>query len=170
MKELVSNLITVLKNEFEYYQKLKDLAEIKNQAIIDNDVDELSQQIEKDKKVIETLDNLEEKRVDVLVALREELGLEEGQLEYEVLIENISDRAGEELNRVREKLLQVMEELHQINEQNKVLLQEAIKLNNFSFNMIANIVEPDLDTYTDNNKSNKNKSDSKIKRIIDRRA
>ena len=167
--QLISHLIETLQDEYQYYQKLRDLADSKNDAIVANDVDKLSDLIENDKKVIETLDNLEAERNDILKEMRDILGLDEGELEYEVLADNLSETWTEKLNEVREKLLKVMEELHEINEQNKVLLQEAIKLNNFSFQMISDVVEPNTQTYN-NQKNKKDKSNNKINRIIDRRA
>ncbi len=162
----INKLIKILEQEYELYHELYKLASSKKEAIIENNVQELNNLIEKDEKVINSFNQLESERNQLLDDLKDNYNLETENLNYSRLIKELSDPWKEKMTQIRNKLLDVIDKLNQQNEQNKVLLKEAIKLNNFSYKMIAQILEPDNKTY----KKDKKDKDERINHIIDRKA
>lgn len=167
-QELVNNLINILQKEYDYYQTLCDLACAKKEALINNNVEELAQLVEKDTEKIELVQQLEEKRNNILANFSQELGLEK-EVKLNNLLKEIPKPYQNKLKNIRKKLLKVIEEFQQINEENRVLLEEAIELNSFSFKMMANIVEPDSQTYDNTNNNNNKESGNKVRHIMDRK-
>ncbi|MFW5985577.1 MAG: flagellar protein FlgN [Halanaerobiaceae bacterium] len=164
-EKLLDNLYAVLKTEYEYYQKLNDFASEKKEAIIENDVEKLTEIIEKEKDIIAEINQLEDKRDNLLAEFNSKVDLDTEQLNYSQLVENISQKWETRLGELREKLLNIIDELHQKNEENKSLINEAIKLNNFSFKMMTRLLNPDSNTYNPDDKG-----EDSSNHIMDRRA
>lgn len=165
--DLISRLVTILKKEYRYYQRLNKLALGKKDSIIDNDVDKLSQLVKEDDRIITDLEELEKERILIMDKLAELYKLDPGNINYSQLIKLIPESWQEELVSLREDLLIIIDELHDRNQQNKVLIEEAIKINNFSLNVLMKALEPDNQTYGKNSNS---PDKDKITHLIDRRA
>ena len=164
--ENISLLINIIKKEYEYHQKLCESARDKKVAIIENSVEDLAGVIEKEEDLLNDLNQLENKRARVLKEIADDYKFNNKTPNYNMLkAELATDRQGE-LKNIRNKLLSVIDELKKVNEENKVLLEEAIKLNKFSFELIADSLSPANTTY-DQNENNKEK---KVKNIVDHRA
>ncbi len=157
-------LIEILEEEYAYYCKLNELAAEKKETIIENDIDNLTRLVKEDEKIITQLNQLEAKRSELLVGLQGEEDSEEG-LNYRQLMGLMNDNWEEKFTQVRSRLLEIIDELYRRNDQNRVLLEEAIKLNNFSFNMLKEAVNPTKNLY--NKKRGKDKDD--MPRLVDRR-
>ena len=166
-KKIISSLIDVLKKEYEYHQKLCDSALSKKKAIIENEIEELTDIINEEKILLNDLDELENERNQVLNNLAQEYDFKENPPQYNLLKEKLPDKYKQDLKNIRDKLLEVIEELQKINEQNKVLLQEAVKLNNFSFDLMAEVLEPQTNVYGNDEE---NDDENKTQHIMDRKA
>ena len=164
--DIISSLINVLKKEYKYHQKLCETARAKKEVIIENKIKDLSEIIEKEKVLLSDLNELEDNRSQYLDLISTEYNLESNPPQYNILKKELDSSQKNELKDIREKLLKVIEELQSINQENKILLEEAIKLNNFSFELIANSLEPENNIYD----KNTTKKDKKVKNIIDRKA
>ena len=165
-QEQVADLISVLDDEYEFYRQLNDFAVRKKDAIIENEVEELTEIIEEEQVIIEKINKKEDKRDQLLRKLVEEEGLDAEAPDFEELLSAVKkEEQQDRLQEIREKLLQVIDDLHQKNEDNKILLEEAIKFNNFSYNMIAQILEPHANTYNP-----EGDSDDSTSHILDHRA
>ncbi|MEJ6950163.1 flagellar protein FlgN [Natronospora cellulosivora (SeqCode)] len=158
-------LLEVLKEEEKLYSKLLELANEKKEAIVANDIDNLSKLLQDDNEIISLLNQLDQERFELIKSICENKGVEKQDPSFKELIKLIPEPWQEPLSASRNKLLALIDELHEQNEQNKFLINEAIKLNNASVNMFLKAVEPENTTYNNKQKSVDNKS----AHIIDRR-
>ncbi|MFW6028861.1 MAG: flagellar protein FlgN [Halanaerobiales bacterium] len=166
MSENIEKLFEILKKEYELYTKLKETANKKNTAIIDNEIDDLAKAVERENEIIDNLEELEEIREDILSILEDKYDLAQN-FQFSNLINNFPEELQEEYLELRNSLLEVIDEIHEKNQENALLLDEAIKLNNFSLKMLTKAVSPENSTY------NKDKLKNKVKQgynIIDRKA
>ena len=165
--ELLKKLIQILKKEYREYQKLLELAEEKKDALVANDIDVLSSLLNNEEEILETINQFDAAREDIIIELSTELDLVSSEINYSQLIEHLPDKWVNKLKPVREKLLTTINELHELNESNKMLINEAIKLNNLTYKSIAQIIEPNNNTY---NRETTGKSDNSTTHIMDRKA
>ena len=166
-EQLLKQLIEILKKEYQEYEKLLSLAEQKKESLIENDVDRLSNLIDTEEEVLTTISDYDNQRDKLVYTLSQELEIDHQEINYSELIDHIPEEWVKKLEPVRDKLLTIIDELHTINESNKMLIDEAIKLNNLTYKTIAQIVNPDNRNY---NPDQDNKSDNSTTHIIDRKA
>ena len=149
MSENIEELYNILAKEHELYEKLNQTASKKNEAIVENEIDDLADVVENEDELLKKIEGLEEKRTKIIVNLAEKYDLED-DFQYSNLINNFPEKWQNEKN-----------------EENTMLLDEAIKLNNFSLNMLSKAVSPENGTY---NKKQTNKKGKQNYNIIDRQA
>ena len=165
MDKNIEFLYELLKKEYGLYQKLQDRAIQKKEIIIANDIEKLTEIVQEDNEIISEIAELEEKRRDIINELNIDISLDNQMINYQKLFEKLPESWKEKYSLLREDLIKIIDELQEQNEQNKVLLEEAIKINDFNFNMMTRILEPNLETYNPKN----NKNESKITHIVDRK-
>lgn len=166
MSENIEELYNILSEEYELYQKLNKTASEKNEAIVENEIDDLAEVVENEDEFLKKIEELEEKRTKIIVDLAEKYDLKD-DFQYSNLINNFPEDWQDKFSEIRKKLLEVIDEIHEKNEENTMLLDEAIKLNNFSLNMLSKAVSPENGTYNKNQTSQKGKQNYNI---IDRQA
>jgi len=166
MSENIEELYNILSEEYELYQKLNKTASEKNEAIVENEIDDLAEVVENEDEFLKKIEELEEKRTKIIVDLAKKYDLKD-DFQYSNLINNFPEDWQDKFSEIRKKLLEVIDEIHEKNEENTMLLDEAIKLNNFSLNMLSKAVSPENGTY---NKKQTNKKGKQNYNIIDRQA
>jgi len=67
-------LVTILKEQVEQYTALLELAQEKQQILVDNDLNRLEQLTAKEQKLILTISKLENKRLQIISTLGDVLG------------------------------------------------------------------------------------------------
>ncbi len=165
--KMLKNLLELLEEEYEYYCKLNGLALEKRDFLIDNDIEGLTRLLEEDNEIIAVLEGLEEKRVKLVNRLATTYKLGPEDINFTRLSRVLPEEWQSDLALLKDKLLQIIEELHNQNEQNKILVEEAVKLNNFSINMLIKAIEPDNQIYDP--VQGKKADNKKMTHIIDRR-
>jgi len=166
MSENIEELFETLKKEYDIYTQLKETANAKKDAIVTNEIDDLAEAVERENEILDDLEKLEEKREEILKLLEQKYDLAQ-DFQFSNLINNFPQKWQEKFTELRNDLLEVIDEIHEKNQENAVLLDEAIKLNNFSLKMLTKAVSPENGTY------NKDKVNNKVKQgynIIDRKA
>ncbi len=170
LEKLLKQLKQLLKQEYRYYRRLDRLATAKKEAIIDNSIQDLGSVLKEEQQIIEQIDLLEKERQQLLAKMefqfREKLSDYEAEFNFTFLLEHLSDKKVDGLREIRDKLLIIIDQLHQKNVKNRMLLEEAIKLNNFSYKMITSILEPENNTY---NPDQQTKNISKLRHLMDRK-
>ncbi|MFP4662670.1 MAG: flagellar protein FlgN [Halanaerobiales bacterium] len=164
-QSIYKELAEVLNKEYKEYLKLNDLAQSKKDTIVNNDVEQLGELIKDDSEIISKINELEKERSRIIGEICRNNNLASEDINFTQLINVIPEPWKDELCKVRNQLLEVIDELHTQNEQNKYLVTEALKLNNASLNIFINALQPENKTYNMKQK----KLDSKSSHIIDRR-
>ena len=152
-EQLLNELVNILKEENRIYNNLLDIAEDKKETLINNEIETLFDHVESDREYIDQISDLEEKRLEIMDDIQENYGINSEELSYLEFVDELPDKWGEELNPVREDLLATLEEFHVINEENKKLIEEAVKFNKFSIDLIVDNLKKSEVTYHDQNKN-----------------
>ena len=146
--KLKKELLNILKEEKELYQKLFEIAEAKNEALVNNDTDKLVETVENDREVISEIEAKDQQRNDKIQEIKAEFEIELEKDSYSNLIKKLPEGWGETLNPIREELLELTDEFHNLNEQNQKLLEQAIELNQISFETIVKSIKDQDTTYS----------------------
>lgn len=144
----LNELTEILKEEHELYKKLLDIAENKKETLINNNIESLFEHVESDREHIEKVAELEEKRLTLMSEIKENFAIED-DLSYMEFVGQLPDHWGEKLNPIRNELLETLEEFHVINEENKKLIEEAVKFNKFSIDLIIENLNNNDYTYNE---------------------
>jgi len=144
----LEELTEILKEENELYEKLLDIAEDKKETLINNNIESLFNLVENDRDYIEQVSELEERRLTLMNDIKENFAIED-DLSYMGFVEQLPDHWGEKLNPIRNKLLETLEEFHILNEENKKLIEEAVKFNKFSIDLIIENLNNNEYTYNE---------------------
>ena len=159
--QLLSELVEILKEENRIYENLLEIAENKKENLINNEIDSLFEQVESDQEYIDEVSKLEDKRLEVVEEIEEDFDINTDNLSYLEFVGQLPDKWGDKLNPVRENLLETLEEFHVINEENKRLIEEAVKFNKFSIDLIVDNLNNNQYTYHDKNQSSPRLLDKK---------
>lgn len=166
MSNIFEELLKLLKNECSYYKELAKLAFQKKEVIIDNNIEELTELLEEDSKILDNIESLEVKRKKATSSLADSYNVNIDELNFEKIIGLAAPEFKEQLKEIKGELLAVIEELHDQNEQNRLLINEAMKLNNFSLNLMMKMLEPESKTY---NPKQENQNKNRVIHLIDRK-
>jgi flagellar biosynthesis/type III secretory pathway chaperone len=146
--KLREELLNILKEEKELYQKLFEIAEAKNEALVNNDTDKLVETVENDREVISEIEAKDQQRNDKIQEIKAEFKIELEKDSYSNLIKKLPGEWGEALNSIREELIELTDEFHNLNEQNQLLLTQALELNQLSFETIMENIKKEDTTYS----------------------
>ncbi|PTV96841.1 FlgN protein [Halanaerobium saccharolyticum] len=146
--KLKKELLNILKEEKELYQKLFEIAEAKNEALVNNDTDKLVETVENDREVISEIEAKDQQRNDKIQEIKAEFEIELEKDSYSNLIKKLPAEWGETLNPIREELIELTDEFHNLNEQNQLLLTQALELNQLSFETIMENIKKEDTTYS----------------------
>ena len=137
MAGLISNLIDVLKGQVVLYQQVSALSAQKKEHIIANDIESLRKIVAEENMVVPKLlrQDKERERImkDICTVLNK--NQEDMTLTYLVtLMENQPEH--EELADIVEKTKAAVYELNDLNEANKILIQNALEYIDYNINLI----------------------------------
>lgn len=138
MASLIDNLITTLNTENDEYNTLLNLSMEKTGIIVKGDVDALNNMVEREQEVIERITVLEKKREECTKDIAIVLNKDYRTLTLPLLIEYLKgqEREVKLLSEVHNRLKDTMSGMVQVNEQNKVLLQESLDMVEFEMNLL----------------------------------
>lgn len=165
LADLTDELCSILSALEKQYKLVYKLAENKQDAVVDNDIDELMKVVEKEEKLMEKIDSLEDKRQEITDRLSSLTGEEEFNLS--TLCEYISGQQHDRVAELQERLQRLLEDLSWLNEQNRELLLEAMKFNEFSLKLLLKGTAEDQ-TYSPD--SGEKQNGTQVRNIIDHRA
>ena len=147
-EKLKEDLLKILKEEKELYQELFEIAEEKNEALVNNDTDQLLETVENDREVIADIETKDKERNDKINEIKTEFELELEKDSYSNLIKELPKNWGADLNPIREELIELTDKFHSLNEQNQKLLEQALELNQISFDTIVESIKEQDTTYS----------------------
>ncbi len=153
MASLVDELVSVLREEEKLYTALLECAEKKTQILVEANIPELEKltAIEQDKS--DALLSLGNKQVQLLKDINTVLGKKVEKLTVTILIGYLGaqPKVQEELTSARDSLIDAANQLQRRNEQNEILLKQAIELTEFDITLFKSIRQaPETANYNKN--------------------
>ena len=141
MASLMEELIDVLEKEEEQYIGLIELGTQKREAIIAADIKTLEQITAKEGDVASALQNIAKRRTRVLTDMATVLGKEPSDITITKLIGYLATQPKEQqqLSEMKERLLTTGNTMSRINEQNEVLLKQALEMVEFDLTLLKSM-------------------------------
>lgn len=149
MPSLISELISSLEEQYTYYSELFDLSSTKKAAIIINDVKVIQDVNAKENTIIGKSQRAERKRITIVKDIASVLNVKESDLTVKTLAELIKDQPERSvLLETAARLRAKADALKEVNEQNKLLIQNSLDYIEFSMNLIRSSNDATPYTYT----------------------
>lgn len=145
--DYLNQLIQILSVEKKLYTELKELAQNKQKTIISNDVEQLAIYLSEEQSLIDQIEDVEKERRQAVIGLCTDLDITEKELSFTKLREYLDPVSRKKLDQFKTSLLEILEELGEVNETNRVLIQEAMKINDFTIRILTQASAPISSTY-----------------------
>ena len=141
MASLMEDFISILEKENGEYERLTELSQEKRQIIIDGNIPALEEITSREQEVTSVLKNLENKREEVVNDMSIVLSKEPEELTITNMIAFLNKQPDEQrkLTELREKLRATLENMADINQQNEVLLQQAMEMTEFDLTLFRSM-------------------------------
>lgn len=141
MASLMEELIDVLEKEEAQYKDLIELGGQKREAVIKADIKTLEQITAIEGDVASALQNIAKKRTRVLNDMATVLGKEPKDITITKLIGYLENQPQEQqkLSELKERLLDTGGKMRAINEQNEVLLKQALEMVEFDLTLLKSM-------------------------------
>lgn len=132
MDRMWDYLQDILESHLQCHKLLLHFAEEKRRALIENHVDTLLSILKEEEDVLKKVQDLEEKRQDLLS--RMDIG---AVLSFQEVLRQAPQNRTVAFNRLQKELLLVLEELQHKNDGNAILINESLELNEFSMQLFT---------------------------------
>lgn len=141
MASLMDNLVEVLEEENNQYEKLIELSQEKKQAIIKADIHMLERITEQEQDISSTLRNLDIRRDAVLKDMADVLGKDFEEMTITRLIGYLDQQPTEQerLSKIRAKILTTGNEMQAWNRRNEALLNQALEMVEFDLTLFKSM-------------------------------
>ena len=138
MASLMENLIEVLDLESTEYENLLGLSMKKTPVIVAGAMEELAKITDEEQNVVSKISRLEQRREEVFADIANVINKDVKTLKLSDLIEMLASRPEEQqkLARVHDKLSSAVHEVKRVNEQNRILIENALEMVEFDMNML----------------------------------
>lgn len=149
----MDDLLDVIEQEDNHYRKLIELSTEKKDAIIKADIRRLEDITNEEQDVTSILKNLETRRAGVLSDMADVLGQDPETLTVQKMIGLLEKQPKEQkaLSELRDRLRHTLDEMSVVNEQNRVLLEQALEMVNFDLTLFKSLRQaPETANYDKN--------------------
>ena len=138
MASLMENLIEVLDLESTEYENLLGLSMKKTPVIVAGAMEELAKITDEEQNVVSKISRLEQRREEVFADIANVINKDVKTLKLSDLIEMLASRPEEQqkLARVHDKLSSAVHEVKRVNEQNRILIENALEMVEFDMDML----------------------------------
>ncbi len=138
MASLMEELITTLDAEEILYRQLIPIEEDKTRAIIANDLESLQDITVREHDLVDQTSAMEQKRERIAVDIATVLGKDPKTITLEQIAEALKNQPEDQkkLQVIHDRLKKTVARLQELNEQNKLLLKEAMEMVEFNMNVI----------------------------------
>lgn len=138
MASLVEELISVLEEECEIYDKLLPIAEEKTNVIIKNDLETLRKITIQEHETVDRVNALERKREQVIFDIATVLNQDKDTLNLTKIIQLLEKQPKEQklLGELHSRLKRTVGRLVDVNFQNKSLIEQSLEMIEFNMNLI----------------------------------
>lgn len=153
MASLIEELILILEDENNEYEKLVAISKEKTSIIIKGDTNELQQMLVKEQLHVDRIVNLENRRADVVNDIGIVLNKEGKNLTIKSIVNLLVGQQKEQMKlaSIHDKLKRTLKDMVIINDMNKSLIKESLEMIDFNINLINSLNQmPDLANYSKN--------------------
>lgn len=153
MASLVEELLNGLETECRTYEELLGLSDSKKESIIHGQVGELEKITASEEEISSRLKNLENKRSSILKDMAVVLGHDGEQFTVTAVIEQLKAQPKEQqaLTEARDRLVEVASQVQFANQQNSILLQQALDMVEFDLTLFKSLKQaPETANYNKN--------------------
>ena len=141
MASLIENLITILEQESELYERLIKESVDKTPVIVSNDLQRLSEANDREQRVVDEITSISHKRNQALGEIATVLGKDADTITVSEVIELMAKQPEFQhpLIAVRDKMLKQADLLRQVNVHNQNLLKESLEMTEYSINLMQSM-------------------------------
>ena len=152
MASLMEEMISTLSQEKDLYLALLPIAEEKTKAIVANDLEELQRITDKEQMTVDRVTALERKRAEIINNMGIVLGRKPEDLTLDELIKvaEKQPKVQEELRELKDVLGKSVRRLADLNERNRVLIQQSLEMIEFNMNLLQSTRMVQGNNYTKN--------------------
>jgi len=134
---IVENLITVLRYEYRTYSEILKIAESKTDSLVKNDVEAIAAISEKERKMAEQTNKLNQAREQILKSLAERLNEDYKTITIAKLSKLLKEPYKNQLEEIQKDMSDLLAKITARNEINKKLIENAIKYLDFNIQLLA---------------------------------
>lgn len=137
MASLMETLIDILSDENTLYEELVKISDEKTSVIIKGDIEILQEFIDKEQPKIERIQQLEQKREEIINDIAIVLNKDVKSLHIKKIIELLKEQPDEQvkLAQVHDTLHETLKTLRALNEHNRMLLEHSLEMVGFEINL-----------------------------------
>lgn len=141
MASLIENLITILEQESELYERLIKESMDKTPVIVSNDLQRLSEANDREQRIVDEITSISHKRNQALGEIATVLGKDADTITVSEVIELMAKQPEFQhpLISVRDKMLKQADLLRQVNVHNQNLLKESLEMTEYSINLMQSM-------------------------------
>lgn len=141
MASLIENLITILEQESELYERLIKESMDKTPVIVSNDLQRLSEANDREQRVVDEITSISHKRNQALGEIATVLGKDADTITVSEVVELMAKQPEFQhpLIAVRDKMLKQADLLRQVNVHNQNLLKESLEMTEYSINLMQSM-------------------------------
>ena len=151
MASLIEDFIETLDKEESEYRQLLEISKRKTPVIIKGDIEALSQITDEEQIVVDRISHLDKHRQDVLGDIATVLNKDVQTLKVPYVIDLLAGQEKEQkqLKAVYDKLKVTLQEMQQVNDQNRNLIQLSLDMVQFDMNLVQAMKQgPETGDYT----------------------
>lgn len=126
--QLLSELITILEEEVEEFNKLLDLLLDQKSLLVDGNFEDLYPNMKKQENLTLKMKNLEINRRQKAKLLAQKLSIPIEELTITRLTQMVGDKYLVKLYKLKESLTSVVDKINYINKENKLLMEHALRI------------------------------------------
>lgn len=163
MASLMEDFIATLDGELQIYKQLVPVAERKAVVLVKGDLQEIEKITDEEQLLMEKLGVLEKKRQSVLENMALVLNRKPEELDLVSVSRILAKQPAEQdrINKLHDSLSQVAKRLVDVNQQNKILIEESLEMIEFNMNFIQSTrMSPGSNNYTRDASASENVSDT----------
>lgn len=151
MASLMEDLIRVLREESDLYERLLGLSSRKTPVIVSGDLTTLAQITDEEQGIVANIAVLDKERQTAMADIANVLNKDVNTLRLTDLVQVLDKRPEEQaqLARERDRLKSVVDNVKRVNSQNQVLLQSSLEMVQFEMNILQSSKRaPETANYT----------------------
>lgn len=158
MKKLMNELISIFEKQIKLHQSLLAVLMEEKTSIVESNLIELNNANGEKETLILKIKNLEDNRLNLVVKIAEALSEDSQNLTLKRLCEIIEEPHSTRLDDCRSRLILLTDNVRKSNEENKVLLTQAVELVRGSFMLLDNLMSSNSVYYRTGEIGNKGQS------------